>query len=198
MTVATTCWMLLALTLSASLIPGSHPLSEKDALIAFKKSLTDPLNVLKSWDARKPNPCSWAHVTCNSQNKVIGLFLINSQLSGHLVPELGSLSSLVQMIMDQNEISGSIPAELGNLKALHTMILSYNGLSGSIPPSFGNLQSLTTLGLDNNQLSGRIPSQIANIRTLKIAALNDNKALCWEFRPTPVFRGDYPSCPKKQ
>nr|XP_011470469.1 PREDICTED: somatic embryogenesis receptor kinase 2-like [Fragaria vesca subsp. vesca] len=195
---ATTCWMLFALTLSASLIPGAYPLSETEALIAFKKSLADPLNVLKTWDASQPNPCSWEHITCNDQNKVNGVFLTKSQLTGQLVPELGSLSALHQMILDQNEISGPIPAELGNLSILRGLVLSYNGLTGSIPPSLGNLNYLLTFQLDHNQLSGKIPSEIALIKSLQIAAFNDNNDLCWDFQPTPIFKGDYPLCQKMQ
>ncbi|KAL6201838.1 hypothetical protein ACLB2K_025550 [Fragaria x ananassa] len=112
---ATTCLMLFALTLSASLISGAHPQSETQALIALKKSLSDPLNVTGTWDASHPKPCSWKHVTCNGDKKVIGLSLIKSRLSGHLVPKLGSLSYLQKIIMDHNELSGPIPYSLGDL-----------------------------------------------------------------------------------
>ncbi|XP_050387497.1 leucine-rich repeat protein 1-like [Argentina anserina] len=189
------CWtLLLALTLSTSLIPGAHPLSDAAVLIAFKYSLTDPLNVLMTWDDSQPNPCNWDHITCNDENRVIRMTLSPSQLSGNLIPELGSLSALEQMILDYNEFSGTIPFELGNLRELTTLNIRGNALSGNIPPSLGNLQKLTTLGLDFNQLTGKIPSEIGTLKNLRIAAFNDNRDLCYDFRPTPVFRGDYPQC----
>ncbi|PRQ30410.1 putative transferase [Rosa chinensis] len=82
----TTCWILLTLTLGASLIPGAHLLSETEALNAFKKNLSDPQNVLSTWNANQADPCSWSHIVCNQDKKVTEVFLINSQLSGHLVP----------------------------------------------------------------------------------------------------------------
>lgn len=41
-----------------------------DALFALKTNLSDPNNVLQSWDPTLINPCMWFHVTCNSQNSV--------------------------------------------------------------------------------------------------------------------------------
>ena len=42
-----------------------------DALHVFKKSLSDPGNVLQSWDPTLVNPCTWFHVTCNQDNNVV-------------------------------------------------------------------------------------------------------------------------------
>ncbi|WZZ70824.1 hypothetical protein YC2023_082194 [Brassica napus] len=45
-----------------------------DALYELKKSLVDdPNNVLQSWDATLVSPCTWFHITCNSENSVIRL-----------------------------------------------------------------------------------------------------------------------------
>lgn len=42
-----------------------------DALNALRQALTDTSNVLQSWDPTLVNPCTWFHVTCNSDNNVI-------------------------------------------------------------------------------------------------------------------------------
>lgn len=44
--------------------------SEGDALYALRKSLSDPDNVLQSWDPTLVNPCTWFHITCNQDNRV--------------------------------------------------------------------------------------------------------------------------------
>ncbi|KAJ0092488.1 hypothetical protein Patl1_26197 [Pistacia atlantica] len=54
------------------------------------KSLSDPDNVLQSWDPTLVNPCTWFHITCNQDNRVTRVDLGNSNRSGHLVLELGS------------------------------------------------------------------------------------------------------------
>lgn len=190
------CWMLFTLTLSASLIPGAHSLSEIQALNAFKKSLIDPNNVLSTWDPSRPNPCHWFYITCNWENKVSAVILMNKNLSGNLVPELGLLSALERLVLPQNKLTGTIPPELGNLKRLIYLKLSSNQISGSIPPSLGNLKSLNSLDLDNNKLTGKVPSQIATIPALRFADLSNNN-LCWNFWPTPVFQGSYPLCQKE-
>ena len=41
-----------------------------DALNALKTSLANPNNVLQSWDPTLVNPCTWFHVTCDSENSV--------------------------------------------------------------------------------------------------------------------------------
>ena len=46
--------------------------SEGEALTAFKDSLSDPTNALQSWDNQNSvSPCTWFHVTCNPENRVV-------------------------------------------------------------------------------------------------------------------------------
>lgn len=47
-----------------------------DALNALKSSLNDPNNVLQSWDPTLVNPCTWLHVTCNSENSVTRVYAL--------------------------------------------------------------------------------------------------------------------------
>ncbi|KAJ8569596.1 hypothetical protein K7X08_006173 [Anisodus acutangulus] len=67
---------------------------EGDALYAFRRAVNDQDNVLQSWDPTLVDPCTWFHVTCDSQNRVTRLDLGNAKLSGNLVPELGKLERL--------------------------------------------------------------------------------------------------------
>ncbi|CBI40702.3 unnamed protein product, partial [Vitis vinifera] len=68
--------------------------AEGDALNALKSNLEDPNNVLQSWNATLVNPCTWYHLTCNSDNSVTRVDLVNANLSGQLVPQLGQLTNL--------------------------------------------------------------------------------------------------------
>ncbi|XP_058198583.1 leucine-rich repeat protein 2-like [Rhododendron vialii] len=147
--------------------------SEGDALIAFKQSLSDPTNVLKSWDQNLVDPCSWYFVKCNTANQVIRLCICKDvesrNLAGHLVPQLGNLQYLQYLSLNKNQLQGSIPTELGNLKSLVALELQDNNLTGTIPPSLGNLKSLVFLRLSNNRgLIGDIPQEVSNLPNLKV------------------------------
>lgn len=170
-------FLALAMVSSLLILPEVRGNSEGDALHALRRSLTDKDNVLQSWDPNLVNPCTWFHITCNQDNRVTRVDLGNSNLSGHLVPELGKLEYLQYLELYKNNIQGAIPAELGNLKSLISLDLYNNNISGIIPSSLGNLKSLVFLRLNDNQLRGPIPRTLATISTLKVVDVSNNN-LC--------------------
>jgi len=151
--------------------------SEGDALYTLRRSLSDPDNVLQSWDPTLVNPCTWFHITCDQDNRVTRVDLGNSNLSGHLVPDLGKLDRLQYLELYRNNIQGAIPVELGNLKSLISLDLYNNNISGIIPPQLGKLKSLVFLRLNDNQLNGKIPRELADISSLKVVDVSNNN-LC--------------------
>jgi len=165
-------WRLLFLLLLAPLYVWGN--SEGDALNALRQALTDTSNVLQSWDPTLVNPCTWFHVTCNSDNNVIRVDLGNAGLSGQLVSQLGALSKLQYLELYSNNISGQIPKELGNLTALVSLDLYQNNFTGQIPDTLGNLGNLRFLRLNNNSLSGSIPVQLTTISGLQVLDLSYN------------------------
>ncbi|KAL5167796.1 Leucine-rich repeat protein 2 [Glycine soja] len=169
--------------------------SEGNALHALRSRLSDPSNVLQSWDPNLVNACTWFHVTCDSNNHVIRLDLGNSKLSGTLGPELAQLPHLQYLFVSvsfvspnptihhgltysselyRNNISGNIPRELSKLKNLISMDLYDNQFHGKIPKSFGNLNSLKFLRLNNNKLTGAIPRELTHLKNLKILDVSNN------------------------
>ncbi|XAR49428.1 Non-specific serine/threonine protein kinase [Bertholletia excelsa] len=148
--------------------------AEGDALNTLKTGLHDPNNVLQSWDPTLVNPCTWFHVTCNSDNSVTRVDLGNANLTGRLVPELGQLPNLQYLELYSNNLSGTIPDQLGNLKNLVSLDLYLNNLSGPIPYQLGSLQKLRFLRLNNNTLSDQIPLSLININTLQVLDLSSN------------------------
>ncbi|KAG8500432.1 hypothetical protein CXB51_004295 [Gossypium anomalum] len=148
---------------------------EGDALNALKSNLADPNNVLQSWNPTLVNPCTWLHVTCNSENTVTRVDLGNANLSGHLVPQLGQLPDLQNLELYSNNISGIIPKDLGNLTNLVSLDLYLNTLTGHIPYTLGKLQKLRFLRLNNNTLTGQIPMPLTTIMSLQVLDLSNNK-----------------------
>ncbi|RRT62912.1 hypothetical protein B296_00023808 [Ensete ventricosum] len=81
--------------------------SPVEALIAIRSELHDPHKVLSNWDEDSVDPCSWAMITCSSENHVIGLLLQNNNISGELPPELGLLPKLQSLDLSNNRFNGS-------------------------------------------------------------------------------------------
>ncbi|CAL9100070.1 unnamed protein product [Musa acuminata var. zebrina] len=160
--------------------------SEGDALYALRKSLSDPGNVLESWDPTLVNPCTWFHITCNQDNRVTRVDLGNSKLSGHLVPDIGRLEHLQYLELYKNNIQGTIPTEFGNLKSLISLDLYNNNISGVIPPALGKLKSLVFLRLNDNHLTGQIPRELVEISSLKVVDVSNND-LCGTIPTTGPF-----------
>ncbi|XP_022725620.1 BRASSINOSTEROID INSENSITIVE 1-associated receptor kinase 1-like isoform X2 [Durio zibethinus] len=164
-------WLILVLDLVFR-VAGN---AEGDALNALKTNLADPNNVLQSWDPTLVNPCTWFHVTCNSENSVTRVDLGNANLSGQLVPQLGQLSNLQYLELYSNDISGIIPEELGNLTNLVSLDLYLNNLTGHIPTTLGKLSKLRFLRLNNNTLSGQIPMLLTTVTSLQVLDLSNNQ-----------------------
>ncbi|XP_003567322.1 leucine-rich repeat protein 1 [Brachypodium distachyon] len=160
--------------------------SEGDALYALRSALADPRGVLQSWDPTLVSPCTWFHITCNRDNRVTRVDLGNSNLSGHLVPELGHLEHLQYLELYKNNIQGTIPAELGNLNSLISLDLYNNNITGTIPKELGKLRSLVFLRLKDNHLTGLIPRELKNISSLKVIDVSNND-LCGTIPTTGPF-----------
>ncbi|KAI4305844.1 hypothetical protein L6164_029184 [Bauhinia variegata] len=160
--------------------------SEGDALYTLRRTLSDPDNVLQSWDPTLVNPCTWFHVTCNQDNRVTRVDLGNSNLSGHLVPELGKLEHLQYLELYKNNIQGTIPSELGKLKNLISLDLYNNNITGTIPSSLGKLKNLVFLRLNDNRLTGPIPRELVKVTSLKVVDVSNND-LCGTIPITGPF-----------
>ncbi|KAK9286760.1 hypothetical protein L1049_015164 [Liquidambar formosana] len=157
--------------------PSLSTNSEGNALHALRTKLSDPTNVLQSWDPTLVNPCTWFHVTCDRNNHVIRLDLGNSNISGTLGSELGELKHLQFLELYSNNFGGKIPKELGDLKNLVSMDLYGNKFEGGIPKSFAKLKSLRFLRLNDNKLTGSIPRELTKLSNLKVFDVSNNN-LC--------------------
>ena len=95
------------------------------------------------------------------------MWLFGNQFSGSIPPEIGGLTSLVELFLGENDLTGRIPAELGGLSSLEALNLHENLLWGEIPPSIGDLSSLVRLIFRDNKLRGSIPSTFTALTFLE-------------------------------
>ncbi|MBD4019036.1 hypothetical protein GUI04_08380, partial [Xanthomonas citri pv. citri] len=74
------------------------------ALSAFRKAVKDPSKVLETWDSGLTDACTWIHIKCSPDNHVIRVDLGNSNLTGYLPTELGSLEHLQYLELYKNKL----------------------------------------------------------------------------------------------
>lgn len=83
----------------------------------------------------------------------------------------GAPQRVTGLSLPSSSLSGSIPAGLERLSALATLDLSSNSLTGTIPVGLGNLSNLSTLRLSGNSLSGCIPPALRDVPTHDLASV---------------------------
>ncbi|KAK9286336.1 hypothetical protein L1049_014729 [Liquidambar formosana] len=134
---------------------------EKEALIEFKKSLTDPSDRLSSW-VIGGDCCNWSGVVCNNRTgHVVKLKLRN------LIPDSFDADGTT------HRLGGKINSSLLDLKYLNYLDLSSNNFGGSeIPKFFGSLEKLRYLNLSGASFGGTIPPLIGNLSNLRYLDLN--------------------------
>ena len=151
------------------------PADTRDALVALYNATNGPgWKNSENWLSEAPLG-EWHGVVTDCDGSVIGLRLVENQLTGPIPPELGTLTSLEELRLNGNQLTGPIPPELGNLSALRHLWLSDNRLTGPIPPELGNLSALIWLILSHNQLTGPIPSWLGDLSALTSLRLGGNQ-----------------------
>ncbi|XP_030969921.1 receptor-like protein EIX1 [Quercus lobata] len=124
--------------------------TEREALLSFKKGLTDPSGRLSSWVSE--DCCRWRGIECNNKSfHVTKLDLRNAGLRGKINASLIHLKYLNFLDLSANDFMGiQIPEFFGMLENLIYLNLSDASFSGRIPPHLGNLSSLIHLDLKYN------------------------------------------------
>ncbi|KAL6222078.1 hypothetical protein ACLB2K_005470 [Fragaria x ananassa] len=156
-------------------------LSEQEALLQLKKSLTNTTALDDSWvpTPDSTSPCqsqtSWNGVYCGTGTTVVNLKLSNMGLSGTIDFEaLTQLKGLRGLYLDNNHFAGDIPG-FHKLVSLRSLSLNNTDFSGEIPADFfSKMNSLRWVTLSNNNFSGKIPESITKLKNLKELHLDNN------------------------
>ncbi|RWR95929.1 serine/threonine-protein kinase BRI1-like protein 2 [Cinnamomum micranthum f. kanehirae] len=157
------------LLLFSALPSSSHYLTsfsssktDAEALLLFKKSITqDPDGYLSNWQLNK-SPCSWHGVNC-TMGRVTKLDLSRCNLAGTLTfHPLSSLDMLTVLNLSVNRFSVNATESLLQLPAgLQTLDLSATGLVGTFPDGFiPKYTDIVYIHLSHNNLTGWLPDYL--------------------------------------
>ncbi|XP_057960285.1 receptor-like protein EIX1 [Malania oleifera] len=161
---------------------------EREALLDFKQSLTDPSNRLSSWVGE--DCCSWTGVRChNTTAHVIHLNLSNPIFPIHHDDYYYYYYSYKDdyyyddysywvAAQKRSSLGGNISGSLLQLKHLQHLDLSLNDFQGlQIPQFFGSLHNLAYLNLSSAGFVGPIPPQLGNLSSLHYLDIGWNSGL---------------------
>lgn len=150
-------------------------ISQEGVIDADSLALVDLYNACNG--ANWPNQDYWLsgpigewHGVEIADNRVIGLYLSNNNVTGVFPETFGNLNGMLDISMTENEITG-LPESFGNLVNMTRCWIGWNPLT-SLPESFGNLESLQELHIGFSEL-GELPESFGNLDDLTWLGLGD-------------------------
>ena len=112
-------------------------------------------------------------------NKMEVLELMENDIDGELVSELGLLNNLFILDMSYNDLSGTLPSELGLILPLKYIRMDENNFSGTIPSELGQCKNLIAITFrDNTSLIGTVPSELCDNEDHIFLVLSGTGVLC--------------------
>ncbi|XP_059309598.1 LRR receptor-like serine/threonine-protein kinase GSO2 [Lycium ferocissimum] len=147
-----------------SIVYGCHE-RERAGLISFKSLVTDPSNLLSSWQGEKC--CNWKGIKCSSSGHVVVVDLRNPNpdevlinVNKELVPVTNNTSNFA--------LKGTISPLLFTLNHMRHLDLSFNNfMLSKLPTEISNLTNLTYLNLSNAMFQDSITTQFSNLTSLR-------------------------------
>ncbi|PKU64112.1 LRR receptor-like serine/threonine-protein kinase RPK2 [Dendrobium catenatum] len=142
---------------------------ERDALLRFKSSVSDPAGLLAAWSTESLDHCSWPWLSCDSRSRVVEV-----NISAAAATSCPLSTPTVRSCPDPTRrLTGRLSASMGELSQLKVLYLPFHGFSGEIPNEIWLLENLEVLNLESNLFSGYLPQQFP--RGLRVLNLGFNR-----------------------
>ncbi|KAH0468589.1 hypothetical protein IEQ34_003622 [Dendrobium chrysotoxum] len=142
---------------------------DRDALLRFKSSVSDPAGLLAAWSTESLDHCSWPGLSCDSRSRVVEV-----NISAAAATSCPLSTPTVRSCPDPTRrLTGRLSASMGELSQLKVLSLPFHGFSGEIPNEIWLLENLEVLNLESNLLSGYLPQQFP--RGLRVLNLGFNR-----------------------
>ncbi|KAI8564799.1 hypothetical protein RHMOL_Rhmol03G0210400 [Rhododendron molle] len=149
---------------------------ERQALLKFKRSLTDTTRRLSSWTGE--DCCNWKGIQCDGNTShVVKLDLVSLDPDATTIEANEVNPSLLELkYLEHLDLSGNnfhdipIPIFIGSMTSLRKLDLGMNSFPGGIPKFVENLTALRDLDLSKKDLNSSFPLYLENLKSLETLA----------------------------
>lgn len=158
----------------------SSALTEKEILRHLYGNLNGE-NWDTEWDTDDDDICSYAGVTCNSEDHVTEIDLADNNLAGSISPYVYTLPFLKKMDMSKNRITNAGWDRIDTVLTTDELIANIevidvtNNLINSVEGVTKLKDSLVGLHMTYNNLKGTMPSELFDLEKLEILAISENE-----------------------
>lgn len=166
----------LFILVTGRLVCGESIETDKQLLLNVKSFLKKQHPIDKGfkynhWNPTDLSPCRWPGISCSTSiNRVTGIDLSESNLSGKLFDHFSAMTELTSLDLSKNTFSGSIPPDLGQCRNLKFLNLSHNIIVGEF--NLTGLNKLEVLDLTMNRIRGLTMPEICD--NLAVANISNN------------------------
>ncbi|XP_074302551.1 LRR receptor-like serine/threonine-protein kinase RPK2 [Silene latifolia] len=173
------------------------PISEKQVLLEFKSSISDPSGVLSTWVSVNDSifeHCSWYGIVCDDKSSVSELNIVGGPGQGNVVSNNSKFIQKVACFKVANlplygfgirrschvingKLIGALPNVVAKLRNIRVLSLPFHHFTGFIPNEIWDLDYLEVLDLEGNFFSGLLPVEVNvnGLRRLRVLNLGLNR-----------------------
>ena len=158
----------------------SSALTEKEILQHLYGNLNGK-NWDTQWNTDDDDICSYAGVTCNSEDHVTEIDLADNNLAGSISPYVYTLPFLKKMDMSKNRITNAGWDRIDTVLTTDELIANIevidvtNNLINSVEGVTKLKDSLVGLHMTYNNLKGTMPSELFDLEKLEVLAISENE-----------------------
>ncbi|KAL5728995.1 hypothetical protein ACHQM5_002009 [Ranunculus cassubicifolius] len=197
--------LLLLLLITLPFFVNSQSINQEQTILLNIKQQWNYPTALDSWLPSTGPHCNWIGITCNTDNSITELNLINLNITEQIPPSICELKNLTHidlsynylpgefptslynctklqyLDLSQNYFVGRIPADINRFSTLEFLNIAANNFTGDIPASLGSLPALKSLYMFQNQFKGTFPPEIGNLSNLEELLVSDNSFVPWQI-----------------